>query len=66
MSDAPEPEVPGLVGQSSEAGRLYTGQPRKESWTAATFFVRKQGILMPRTMMAVGSGGGKGELSEDS
>ena len=66
MSAAPEPEVPGLVGQSSEAGPLYTWQPRQENWTAANLCVRKGGILTPMPMMAVGSGGGKGELSEDS
>ena len=66
LSHVPEPEVPGLVGQSSEATRLYTRQLGKESWTAATFFTRKEAILMPRPILAVGSGGGKGELSGDS
>ena len=60
MSAAPEPEVPGLVGQSSEAGRLYIVQPWKENWTAANFCMRKEAILMPRPIMAVGSGEERG------
>ena len=60
MSAAPEPEVPGLVGQSSEAGPLYTWQPTKENWTAATFCVRKEAMLMPRPIQAVGSGEERG------